>query len=126
MVLGRASEIPDAVPIDPVPAADRARICVHRGPQPGNHIFDSLGRSALHLHEHQHHNVQKKMARGIDPARIYASVPSHSSANAVRTMRDYLLRHLPRLRLTAERDGNLLRYRVAVVSLLSLPVRPAG
>src|SRR5437867_2679650 len=122
MVLGRASEVPDALPFDPVPAADRARIRIHRRPQPGNYVFDSLGRAALYVHEHQHRDVQKKMARRIDPARIYASVPSDSSGDAVRAVRDYFLCHLSGLRLTAERDGNLLCHRVAVVSLLPLQV----
>ena len=60
------------------------------------------------------------MAAGLDPARIYASVPSNPGDLPLRAVRDHLLRDLPGLWLAADRDGGLLYHRVGMVPFLPL------
>ena len=38
-----------------------------------DHLLDPVGRAAIHLHDHQHHDVPQEVAAGLDPPRLRAS-----------------------------------------------------
>ena len=69
---------------------------------------------------------RKQVAAGLDPARLYASVPSDAGHRAVLPVLRHLLRHLPRL--SASQLIAMVAFYIvdlAVVPLLPLPVRAA-
>ena len=126
LVLGGASEVPHALSLDPVPDAHRAGLRLHRGPNQA--ITFSILSGVLH---YTFMSINIVMFRNKWPVgsirRGYTHpVPSDAGDRAVHAMRDHDLRDLPRLRLAAERHGDLLHHRVAMVSLLPLQVSCAA
>ena len=73
LVRRRASALPHALPLDPVPAADRARLRLHRRLNQAITFSILSGVLRLHLHEHQHHHVPQEVAARHDPARLRPS-----------------------------------------------------
>src|SRR3954471_6210533 len=123
MVLGGAPDVPYAVPRAAVLDADRTGVRLHLGPEPGDHLLDSLGRTALHVHEHQHHDVPQALAGRLDPSWLHAPVPPGTRVVAADPLRDHAVRNLPGVWHAADCDGGLLHHRVALVPLLPLQVR---
>ena len=58
----RASEIPDAVPLHPVPDADRAGLRALHSARSDHHLLDPVGTAELHVHADQYVELPEEMA----------------------------------------------------------------
>src|SRR5262245_53843955 len=125
MVRGGASEIPDPVPLDSVPDADRVDLRAVYSTRPDHHFLDSLGIVELHVHAHQYVELQAQVAARHHPAGLQPSVPSAPGAHVAHSLRGDLLRRVSRLRAATPGNDGLLYRRLAVVRVLPLPVREA-
>ena len=70
MVRGRASEVPHAVPLDPVPHACRGTLCSLHSARAGHHLLDPFGPAQLHVYADKHVEFPQKVARRLDPPRL--------------------------------------------------------